>query len=456
MSDPQISWPKISWPAVAALSLGTSAIVLDGGLATVALPTIAKQLGVPDASAVLVVTVYQVILVALILPFATLGDKLGYRKLYQAGQAAFVIASLAMLLVDSLPTLVVVRALQAIGAAAALSVTAATVRRIYPENMLGRGLAINSITIAAAAAFAPTVGGYVTATLPWQASFMVAAPLVCCSLALGRFLPSAASVPGRYDLLAAALCAATFGLFIAGIELALHGGNLIAGVAVAATGLAAVILLSRHERGATRPILPFDLLANPFFARAVVAAICVFVASMIVNVTMPFRLGTLHGFSPIEIGQLLAIWPLVMMMISPVAGLLSDKASPGLLGSIGMTIFTSALALIAYAPAASGMADLAWRLALGGAGFALFVSPNSRVIVSSAPPTRSGAAGGSVSTARLVGQASGSAIAAGLIGFGFLETPVPLLIAASFGGVCLLLSAFQLKHAKLFAPNRPD
>src|SRR3954471_19752462 len=110
--------------AVAAISLGTMLTIIDGAIATVALPTIARDLHVDGSSAVLVVTVYQLVLVMALLPFSALGDRIGLKRLYQGGQLVFAIATVLCFFAHSLGFLLVVRALQATGAAAALSVMA--------------------------------------------------------------------------------------------------------------------------------------------------------------------------------------------------------------------------------------------------------------------------------------------------------------------------------------------
>ena len=111
--------------AIAAMSFGTALVITDSGVANVALPTIARDLGVERASVVSIVTVYQVTLVMLMLPFAGLGERIGLKRTYQGGQAIFAVATLLCFFAKSLPFLLVVRAAQALGAAGVLSVASA-------------------------------------------------------------------------------------------------------------------------------------------------------------------------------------------------------------------------------------------------------------------------------------------------------------------------------------------
>src|SRR5687768_10900993 len=125
--------PRRYW-AVAAISFGTALAVLDGAIPTVALPTIARDLGVSNSAVTNVVTTYQLVLVMVLLPFSSLGDRIGHRRLYQYGQVVFLVASALSLLVTSFPVLLALRAFQAVGAGMALSVSAAMLRQIYPAR----------------------------------------------------------------------------------------------------------------------------------------------------------------------------------------------------------------------------------------------------------------------------------------------------------------------------------
>lgn len=154
--------------AIAAISFGTSLFVLDGTIANVALPTIARDLKVSPGAIVSVVSIYQLVLVMGLLPFGNLGDRIGHRRLYQAGQLLFMVASALALFVQNFPELLIIRAGQALGAGMALSVSAAILRNIYPARSLGSGLGINSVIVASSNAVAPTLGGFIVGHADWR------------------------------------------------------------------------------------------------------------------------------------------------------------------------------------------------------------------------------------------------------------------------------------------------
>ena len=443
MIDDGLPTPK-RYLAILAISFGTVLVVIDGAIATVALPTIARDLKVDGSAAVLVVTIYQLVLVMTLLPFSALGDRVGLRRMYHYGQTVFVIATVLCFFARSLLFLLIVRAIQALGAAATLSVSSALLRSVYPARHLGRGLGINSVVVSTSVALAPTLGGLVLSVGPSPWVFASAVPFAIISLLLGRSLPPSVPRLGPYDILGAVLCAASFGLIVAGLETLVHGDSPVVASAIIAAGIGTAIVFVRHEIAEERPILPVDLLARPVLALSTVGALTAFMASMTLLIAMPFRLERAFGFSPGEVGIVLAPWPLTTMIVAPLAGALSDRYPAGALGGIGMVIATVALALLACLQPGAGSLDVGWRMALCGAGFGLFLSPNARLIVGSAPLERAASAGGLISTTRMTGQTIGATLAAALLAFGLGSGPVPPLIAAGLAVIAGLCSLARL------------
>ncbi len=432
--------PPRRYLAIAAISLGTILTVIDGQIAGVALPTIARDLKVDGSAAVLVVTVYQLVLVMTLLPFSALGDRIGLKRLYQIGQLVFTIATGLCFFAKTLPFLLVVRAAQSLGAAAALSVMSALIRSIYPSRQLGRGLGINSVMVSVSAALAPTAGGAILAVAPWPWVFAAGVPFALLSLLLGRFgLPDVKPHKVAYDGLGALYCVVTFGFCVFGMETAVHGGPPVIASAILICGAIFAVMFVRHEIDQPHPIMPVDLLRLPVLALSTAGALCAFMSSMLLMLSLPFRLQHGFGLSPTEVGAMIAPWPLTTLIVAPSAGALSDRVPAGLLGGIGMAVATVALLLLAFLPTHPTYADMAWRMALCGAGFGLFLSPNARLIVGSAPRRRAASAGGLISTTRLTGQTLGATLLAALLALGLGEGQVPPLVAcllAVIAGAC--------------------
>ena len=435
---PGLPKPRRLW-AIVAISFGTALLVIDGAIANVALPTIARELGVSDAAVTNVVTVYQLVLVMLLLPFSSLGDRLGHRRLYQWGQGVFMVASAACFLADSFTVLLILRALQAIGAAMALSVSAAMLRVIYPATKLGTGMGINSVIVASSAALAPTLGGYIVGHLPWQLVFVAAAPLAILSLLLGRSLPDPEprNQPSKWR--SGVLSALTMLLLVGGIQLGTHDA-LAWGIAAFALGVLSLVLLVRRERRREAPVFPVDLLAKPVLGLSALANFSSFIAAGALMLALPFRLETGMGYEPQMVGILLLPFPLTMLVISPLAGWASDRIAATKLGVTGMSIAIVGLLLLATMPDQPGEWGIAWRLSLTALGFGLFFSPNSRLLIGRAPRDRAAAAGGLLSTSRLFGQTMAAVIVGIVLASGLGLGPTPLYVSCALAVVAALAS----------------
>ncbi len=432
------------WWAIAAISFGTSLLVLDGAIANVALPTIARDLGVSNAAVTNVVTVYQLVLVMMLLPFASLGDKLGHRNLYQAGQGVFMVASALCLLADHFAVLLVLRTFQALGAAMALSVSAAMLRQIYPAKRLGTGLGVNSVIVASSSAMAPTLGGYIVGNAHWQLVFVVAAPLAIVSLLLGRALPDPEPRKERLQWISASWSALTMLLLVGGVQVGTHGQPLL-GMLIVALGIVSTFYLVRREKRRPAPVLPVDLLSRPVLGLSALAAMASFVAASALMLSLPFRLEEGYGFDPQTVGLLLLPFPLTMLVISPLAGWMSDRIAATKLGVTGMSIVTIGMLLIAFMPEDVSKEGIGARLAFTALGFGLFFSPNTRLLISRAPRERAAAAGGVQSTARLFGQTLGAVLVGVLLAGGWGMGPAPMLFACALAFVAAACSVTRYK-----------
>lgn len=435
--------PRRIW-AIAAISFGTALLVLDGAIANVALPTIARDVGVDNAAVTNVVTVYQLVLVMVLLPFASVGDRIGHRTLYQWGQLLFMLASALCLFATNLPVLLALRALQAVGAGMALSVSAAMVRQIYPASRLGTGMGVNSVIVASSAAMAPTLGGYIVGHAPWQWVFVAAAPLAIVSLLLGRALPEPRPMDRKPEWISGGWSALTMLLLIGGLQLVVHGVTLVGAVLVAG-GIASAVLLVRRERARTAPVVPVDLLARPVLGLSALAAVACFIASSSLLLSLPFRFEEAMGYAPQEVGLLLMPFPLTMLFVSPMAGWLSDRVAPTKLGVTGMAIAIVGLLFMGFLPEGVGQWGIAWRLSLTAVGFGLFFAPNSRLLIGQAPRERAAAAGGLLSTSRLLGQTLAAVVVGILLSTGLGLGPTPIFVACALAVVAALCSLARFR-----------
>ncbi|WP_342753649.1 MFS transporter [Pantoea sp. MBD-2R] len=438
--------------AILAIALGITVAVLDGAIANVALPTIARELHASPAESIWIVNAYQLAIIVSLLSLSFLGDILGYRRIYQAGLVLFTCTSLFCALSGSLEMLTFARVLQGFGGAALMSVNTALIRIIYPQRYLGRGMGINSLIVAVSTAAGPTVAAAILSVASWKWLFLINVPVCLAALYLAlRFLPDnqQKAQEQRFDVPSAIMNALTFGLMISALSGFAQGqsGKLILAEVVALVIVGAVFI--RRQLRLPFPLFPVDLLRIPVFSLSLGTSVCSFCAQMLAMVSLPFFLQTVLHRSEVATGLLLTPWPLATMVMAPIAGRLIERFHAGLLGAVGLTVFALGLFALALLPATPGDGDIIWRMILCGAGFGLFQSPNNHTIITSAPRHRSGGASGMLGTARLLGQTSGAALVALMFNlFDARGTHASLLLAGCFSTVAAIVSAVRMTQPR--------
>ncbi|MBM7341071.1 MFS transporter [Pantoea coffeiphila] len=438
--------------AILAIALGITVAVLDGAIANVALPTIARELNASPAESIWIVNAYQLAIIISLLSLSFIGDMIGYRRVYQCGLVLFTCTSVFCALSDSLTMLTIARVLQGFGGAALMSVNTALIRIIYPQRHLGRGMGINSLIVAVSSAAGPTVAAAILSVASWKWLFLINVPVGIAALCLAlRFLPDnpQKSQGQRFDIPSAVMNALTFGLLISLLSGFAQGQNGTLLLVELVLLLIIGTLFIRRQLRLPFPLLPVDLLRIPIFALSLGTSICSFCAQMLAMVSLPFYLQNVLGRSEVSTGLLLTPWPLATMVMAPIAGRLIERVHAGLLGAIGLAMFASGLFALALLPNAPADADVVWRMMLCGAGFGLFQSPNNHTIISSAPRNRSGGASGMLGTARLLGQTSGAALVALMFNlFANHGTHFSLLLAGSFATVATVVSALRIRQPR--------
>jgi MFS transporter, DHA2 family, multidrug resistance protein len=435
--------------AVAAIFTALAMASLDTAIANVALPAIASDLHVSPADVVWVVNVYQIALVATLLPLGALGEIIGHERIYLGGLLLFTLASVGCACAGSLESLLIARALQGLGASGVMSVNSALIRFIYPSRLLGRGFGQNAVVVATAFTLGPTIASGILAIGSWPWLFAVNIPFGLIAIGIGlKTLPHPPRAVHTFDFPGAILAASCLGLFISGIGSAAHKASpgLVAIELTAAITLGA--LLMRRHADHPAPMLPIDLFRRPVFALSAATAVCSFSVQGLAFVSLPFYFEDILLRTQVETGFLMTPWPLVVAFMGPIGGRLSDRYPAGILGGIGLALLCVGMVLMATLPAAPGVANIVWRMAFCGFGFGFFQTPNIKTLMSSAPPGRSGSASGIVATARLTGQTIGAALAALCFGLAGREgATLALALGAGFAALGSVMSFLRLAVA---------
>ena len=406
--------------AMAVILLGLVLCVMDSTMMNMALPQVARQWQVAPAQTLWVVNANQIASLVLLLPLAALGDRMGYRRVYLWGMVIFGLASVGALLAPSLPWLIAARALQGLGAAGVLSVNASLVRLIYPRALLGKGIAMNSLTVALAFVAGPAVAAAVISLGDWRWLFALHLPLALAVSWLGlRALPQpvAAADAAQQPLswLDGGLNIVMFASLFLGVDRISHwqpGDSPWPAVLWLATGVGMGAWYVQRQRSLSAPMFPLDLLRIPVFALSMCASISAFCAQTMAFLALPFLLIEVRGLPTGEAGLLISAWPLALALSAPWVGRMIGRWPAGRLGGVGMAMFALGLWALALLPQQAAHWDVVWRMVLCGMGFAFFQSPNNFTIVTSAPLHRSGAASGMLGSARHVGQGLGAVLLA--------------------------------------------
>ena len=436
--------------AIFAVMIAVALASLDTAIANTALPAIAADLRAGAATSVWVINAYQLAIVATILPLAALGDIVGHRRIYIVGLTVFTVASAACAFAHTLPMLAAARAFQGIGASGIMSVNIALLRFIYPPERLGRGVGLNALVVGVSFAVGPSIASLILSVANWPWLFGINVPLGLVALLVAApSLPYSPRGTHRYDRVAAGLNVVTFTALIFALgaaaqrePLAWWGSSLAVAVVFGA-------ILIKREHGNPAPILPVDLFRRPAFALSSLTSISSFAAQGLAFVSLPFYFeGVLHR-NQVDTGFLMSPWSIVVALAAPLAGRLSDRHPPAILGGIGLAVLALGMASLALLPADPSVLDICIRMTICGAGFGFFQSPNLRALMSAAPPGRAGGASGTIAISRLTGQATGAALTAFCFSLaGVHGATYALWLGAVFAAVASVASVMRLAVAK--------
>ena len=411
MPDNRLNFHK--YVAVTSVLIVLVMTVLDVSVVNVALPVIAQEFEITESATVWIVTIYQLIIVMLLLPLSSIGDQYSYKRNFLTGVVLFTIGSALCAFSLSFEMLLISRGVQALGGAGVMSVNVALTRTIYPRNILGRGLALNAMFISIATAAGPSLAGWIMSISTWHWLFIINLPFGVLAFFIGRkTLPKNPNPPvhPNFDWLSGLLNASFFGL----IFFALWGFSQKREIFI--TILFLVIAFSigaiyvKRQFKLERPMFPVDLFKIRLYSTSIFTSVCSFMSQNLTMIALPFLLLSVLKLTELYTGLVMTPWPLTTMIISPLAARWIEKHNPAFTAALGMAIFMAGLILLIFLPASAGIWDIVWRMSICGLGFGFFQTPNNIVMVMATPVERTGAAGGMQSTARLTGQTLGSTI----------------------------------------------
>lgn len=414
------SWNK--WSVLAAMMLGGIMGPLDGSIINVVLPTIADFFGAEIAVAGWVTMVYLLAVGSLLLFWGRLGDIWGYKKVYLYGLGGFIFTSALCGLSPGIYWLIIFRALQGLAAGMMMSIPYAIIVRAFPAAERGKVLGINAIMVALGLAIGPSLGGFITTYLGWRFVFFINVPIGIAAIIWGaRVIPEERGKSGRLDSFGAVLAFLVLSSFLLAIN-RFYKWDIFSISSICVFIVCAVGFFFR-ERSTSQPLLLLSLFSNRLFSLANASALLNFMSQYILVFITPFYLQRVLHYASDEVGLLMTCFPLVMLIVAPFAGTLSDRIGSRFLSCAGAAICALSLLFLSQLGMCQSQISIAWRLGLFGLGTGMFQAPNNSTVMGNAPETHLGIASSILATMRTIGMVLGIA-AAGAILYSFVPAEI--------------------------------
>lgn len=420
--DPQ---PELSnrakWLAMLGVGLGVLMFTLDTSIVNIALPTLVQVFHTSFTTIQWIVLSYLLVITALVLGAARLGDMVGKKVLYLGGLILFTISSLLCGLAPGVGWLIGFRALQGLGALMISALGAAIVTEIFPSSERGRALGIIGATVSLGIALGPTVGGLLIALSGWRTIFLVNVPIgIFATFIVMQNIPDrrSAQVQQRFDWWGAIIMTFTLVAFALGMTYGQdHGFNQPGTLGLLGIAVLGLLLFIWIEKRLRQPMLDLSLFENLQFSLSLVAAVLVFIVIAGSIFILPFFLELVLHYPTQHVGLLLAVSPVLGGIVAPISGSLSDRFGSRIISLIGLMLMV--IGCLSISTFDAQLTDLGYilRVAPFGIGLGMFQSPNNSAILGAVSADRLGIASGLLSLSRTLGQTSGVPLLAALFSF---------------------------------------
>jgi len=377
----------------------------------IALPSIGRELSLDAVMLGWIATAYLLSSATLLIPFGRIADIYGRKKIFTCGIVILTLASLLSGMANSATMLISCRVFQGFGGAMLAGTAIALLITVFPANERGKVLGINVAATYLGLSLGPVLGGILTHHLGWRSIFFLGAilGLAIIGISLWKLKGEWTGAKGeRFDLAGSVI-------YVLGLVALVYGFTLLPamlGVGLIIGGIVGLSAFTKWEMRTRSPVLDISLFKNSkAFTLSNVAALINYSATFAVTFLMSLYLQYVKGFNPESAGLILVAMPAMQAIFSPLAGRLSDRIEPRLIASAGMVLTTIGLTIFVFLNAQTPLELIIGNLLLMGFGFALFSSPNTNAVMSSAPNTAYGVASATLATMRQVGMVLSMGIA---------------------------------------------
>ncbi|MCX7614835.1 MAG: MFS transporter [Clostridiales bacterium] len=409
------------WTILIITSISTFMATLDGSIVNITLPIMSSQLKVTVSSIQWVVTSYLLTISILLLAFGKLSDIYGKKKLFASGFLIFAIGSAFCSLSHTLIALVISRVIQAIGAAAMMSLSQGIVTGIFPPTERGRALGFVGTMVALGSLVGPSLGGVLVHLFGWPSIFIINIPIgLIGSILAYAVIPEIFEKEKDKTFDYKGMFFFTFSILVLFLSMLVVQQGILPAIYLIPAFLlfgCLFIFLIAVEKKNVNPLINLQMFEVHEFSFGLTAAFLAFIALNSTLMFLPFYLQDILKFSALKAGLIISIYPITMAIVAPVSGWLSDKITYRPLTVAGMCIATVALVLFSTVNTKTPVIVLLAYLALLGLGLATFQSPNNSSVMGSVKRDRLGIAGGINALFRNLGLVMGTTISVMIFSF---------------------------------------
>jgi len=398
---------------MAVVWIGIFMATLDGSIVNVALPTLTDFFKTDITTIEWVVMAYLVTITSLLLSLGRISDMIGRKIMFAGGLAVFTVGSGLCAFSTTEGQLILFRIFQGIGAAMLMATGVAIITHTFPPRERGKAMGLIGTVVAIGSMTGPVLGGFLIQRVGWQSIFYINIPvgIVGTIMALKVLHNDEKSKGQEFDIPGAlTLFASLIALLVALSDGQEKGWGSSFIILLFVSSLVFFIIFVQIEIRAKQPVLNLRHFRNRPFAAANISALISFMAMYSVILLMPFLLQDELKYSPQKVGIVFMAVPLVMSVVSPLSGWLSDRTNSHVLSSVGIGIAALSILSLGNLNDNSSFAEVAFRLSLLGLGMGLFQPPNNSIIMGSLPKEQLGIAAGIMGTMRNMGMVIGVAV----------------------------------------------
>lgn len=403
--------------------LSSFAVAFTSNAVSVALPVIAHDLNISNIMQNWIVSIYLLIIAAASVPFGKICVKYGLKRSYIIGLIVYMIGAIISGIAPNIEILFMSRIIQALGSAILFVNGMALITAQLPENKRGQSIGYTVTGVYIGLALAPTISGILSQNVSWRSIFYITIPLTLISLILllkiGKEWKMEEDKP--IDVRGSLL----YGIGIIALMYGFTKINESVGIVLFILGILILAEFAKFELKIPNPIYEMRLFKNKIYTASNIASLISYFATFVVTYILNYHFQYIHGLDPQTTGIVLVVTPVLMALIAPFAGRLSDKYPPQIITAFGMGLVTIALFILTFLDKTTPFAFVLIAMVLQGIGFGFFSSPNSNIIMSSVDKDDVGTASASLSTVRTIGQSFSLGLLTVI--FAFIMGNVPIM-----------------------------